>query len=58
MRNIKDALNLLKEIDPNTSLTYYSIKKMCDMEFFKVVKVGKMYLLNFDELLEYLHIDY
>lgn len=55
IRTIRDALAMLKEIDENTAVTYYFIKKLCDNGLISHVKAGgKKYLLNYDELLDYL----
>ena len=56
MRTINDAVLLIKQSDPNTAITYHSIRKLCDQNVFTVVKIGKKYLINFDELLNYLNI--
>jgi len=56
MRTINEAVILIKESDPDSAITYHSIRKLCDQNVFTVVKIGKKYLINFDELLNYLNI--
>lgn len=56
MRTINEAVILIKESDPDSAITYHSIRRLCDQNVFTVVKIGKKYLINFDELLNYLNI--
>jgi predicted transcriptional regulator len=55
MRSINDALKMIKEDDPNTAVTYYLIKNLCDKGTIKYIRSGKKYIINFDELCEYLN---
>lgn len=57
MRSIKDALALIKEVDPDTAITYHFLRRLCDTNAITVVKAGKKFLLNYDELLAYLNIE-
>lgn len=56
MRTINEAVILIKESDPDSAITYHSIRRLCDQNVFTVVKIGKKFLLNYDELLNYLNI--
>lgn len=57
MRTINDALALIKEADPDTAVTYHFLRRLCDTNEITVVKAGKKFLLNYDELLIYLNIE-
>lgn len=51
MRSIYDALNLIKSEDPNTALTYNSIKTLCLDGYVRYFCSGKKIILNYDDLL-------
>lgn len=57
MRTIRDSLELLKKVDPDTAVTYHFLRKLCDTNVITVVKTGKKFLLNYDELLAFLNIE-
>lgn len=57
MRTIREALKEVKELDPNSSVTYNFIKKLCEHEKVTVVRLNKKYLLNLDDLLKILHME-
>ncbi len=57
MRTIREALSLIKEMDAETAVTYNFILTLCKKGLISSVSVGKKILLNYDELLSYLHID-
>lgn len=54
MRTIKEAAAELREIDPNTAVTPYCIRRLVLEGAIPHVKTGNKRLINFDKLLEYL----
>lgn len=54
MRTIPKALIELKKNDPDTSITYSFLKKICEEEKIPCIKEGNRFILNFDTLLDYL----
>lgn len=54
MRTIREALAIVKGIDPETSVTYNFIKEACVNRKVTCVRLNKKYLLNLDELLTFL----
>ncbi len=56
MRTIRESLALLKEMDENTAITYNFIRCLCRNKSISSFTLGKKILLNYDELLAYLHI--
>ena len=57
MRSIYEALELIKQSDPNTALTYNSIKKICLEEKIKYFRTGKKIILNYDDLVKLIGIE-
>lgn len=55
MRTIPKAIKELKILDPNTSITYFFIKKLCDENKILYIMSGKRIILNFDSLIDYLN---
>lgn len=51
MRSIYEALDLIKENDPNTALTYNSIKQLCVDGKIRYFNSGKKVILNYDDLI-------
>ena len=56
MRTINDSLKLIKANDPNSAITYYFIKKLCEEKLITAIQVGRKWILNYDELLVYCNI--
>lgn len=54
MRSIYEALNMIKADDPETALTYNSIKSLCLNGYVRYFCSGKKIILNFDDLLSIL----
>jgi len=50
-------LELIKKVDPDTAVTYHFLRRLCDTDAITVVKAGKKFLINYDELLAYLNIE-
>lgn len=50
MRSIYEALELIKAADPNTALTYNSIRKLCLDDKIRYFRSGKKIILNYDDL--------
>lgn len=57
MRTIRESLELLKKVDPDTAVTYHFLRQLCETNSITVVKAGKKFLLNYDELLLLLNIE-
>ena len=57
IRTIRDAIELLKQADSQTAVTYHFIRKLCDSGCIKSIRAGKKILINYDELLDYLNLD-
>ncbi|MCH5164010.1 MAG: hypothetical protein J1F36_03250 [Clostridiales bacterium] len=57
MRSIYEALELIKQSDPNTALTYNSIKKLCLEDKVKYFRSGKKIILNYDDLVKVIGIE-
>ena len=51
MRTIYECLQLIKDTDVNSSLTYNAVRVLCDEGKVKFIKIGKKYLVNYDDLL-------
>ncbi len=54
VRTIKGALEELKAIDPNTSVTLYAIRKMVKQNRIPYIKTGNKILINMDNLIHYI----
>ena len=54
MRTIKECVKMLKEEDPNSAITYNTIRTLCLNNQVSFIKIGTRYLVNYDSLLEYL----
>lgn len=54
VRTIKGALEELKAIDPNTSVTLYAIRKMVKQNKIPYIKTGNKILINVDNLIHYI----
>ena len=48
---------MIKTLDPDSSVTYNFIKRLCETETITVLRLNKKYLLNLDELLKYLSME-
>ena len=57
MRTIRDALKTIKELDPDSAVTYNFIKQLCETDKITNVRLNKKYLLNIDELLKFLNME-
>lgn len=51
MRSIYEALDLIKQSDPNTALTYNNIKQLCLDNKIRYFTSGKKIILNYDDLI-------
>ena len=54
LRSITEAVKFLKEQDPDTSMTPYFIRCMIVDGKVPTIMAGKKYLVDIDQLLEYL----
>ena len=54
MRSIYEALDLIKNLDPQTALTYTSIKRLCLEGKIRYFRSGKKIILNYDDLINFL----
>ena len=53
-RTITGALSQLKKDDPNTCITYAIIRKLCDDGKIQFIKHGNRFIINYDNLINYL----
>jgi len=54
MRYPEQALELLKQEDPETQVTLNFIRSLLKRDAIPYVKIGRRHLLNYDALIEYL----
>ena len=54
MRTINECLNEIRSSDPNSSLTYNFLRRLCEAGAVKHIKHGKKYFVNMDDLFLYL----
>ena len=54
MRTVHEAAQELKQLDANTAVTEYHIRRLVLDGVLPRIKAGKKYLINLDSLLEYL----
>ena len=52
MRTIKECVKMLKAEDPNSAITYHTIKTLCLTNQVNYIKIGTRYLVNYDSLLD------
>lgn len=55
MRTIKECMEELKQIDPNTAIREYFIRDLVNSNAIPTVHAGRKILINFDGLLQYLN---
>lgn len=55
-RTIKECHQLIKTEDPNTAISEYFIRDMCQKKQVPYLKAGCKYLVNYDELIRILNI--
>ena len=53
MRTVHEAAEELKQLDANTAVTEYHIRRLVLDGVLPRIKAGKKYLINLDSLLEY-----
>lgn len=54
MRTISEAVDLLKETDPCSAMSYNAITNLCKTNQIKYIKIGRKFLINYDYLLSFL----
>lgn len=54
MRTIQEAAQELKQLDPNTAMSPYHIRRLCLDGVIPTVRAGKKILLDLDILIEYM----
>ena len=52
MRSIRQALEMIKEEDPNSCLTSYYIRDLCKKNKVRYIKSGTKIMLDYDDLLK------
>ena len=52
MRSVKETARILKEQDPNTELTEYTLRKLISEGTLPVIRTGTKFLINVDLLLD------
>lgn len=55
MRTIKECMEELRQIDPNTAIREYFIRDLVNSNVIPTVHAGRKILINFDGLLQYLN---
>lgn len=55
MRGIKEALEEIKALDPETALTYTALRRFVLTGKIPHIKAGRKYLINMDALTDYLY---
>ncbi len=55
MRTIKECMEELKQIDPNTAIREYFVRDLVNSNAIPTVRAGRKILINFDGLLQYLN---
>jgi hypothetical protein len=55
-RTIKESLAWIKARDPNTAISETFLRGLCKRKSVTSFSINKKILLNFDELIDYLHI--
>jgi len=55
MRGLKQAIEYLKNQDPETGLTLFALRRMVKMGEIACVHSGRKQIIDIDALLEYLH---
>ena len=54
MRTIPETYQEIKRLDENTSLTLNSIRLLCKQNKIRFIFIGRKYLVDLDNLIEYL----
>lgn len=54
MRTISEAVDLLKEADPSSAMSYNAVTNLCKTNQIKYIKIGRKFLINYDYLLSFL----
>lgn len=54
MRTIKEVMQELKKIDPNTAVREYYVRELVNTNKIAHLRAGRKILVNFDAFLEYL----
>ena len=57
MRTINESVNLIKETDPNSAITYNFIKQLVKGNRVRNFQSGNRTIINFDDLLELINGD-
>ena len=52
MRSVRETAKYFKDLDPDTEITEYTLRKMISEGTIQVVKTGGKFLINLDLLLE------
>lgn len=55
MRTIKETIEELKAIDPDTAIREYFVRDLVNSGAIPCVRAGRKILINFDRFLEYLN---
>lgn len=55
MRGIRQAIEELKQLDPNTALTERALRRLIITGELPSVRIGAKYLINMDVLISYLY---
>ena len=55
MRTIAKAYETIKEIDPNTDITPYMIRKLAEQELVSITRTGRKTLVDVDSIIAFLN---
>lgn len=54
IRTITETIQMLKQIDPDTSLSEFLVRKLANNYKIRSIKTGKKLLIDFDSLIAFL----
>lgn len=54
MRTVKQAVNEIKQLDPDTAVSFYQVRRLVLSGVLPTVSAGNKRLINLDTLIEYL----
>lgn len=54
MRSIYQAIDMIKNEDPDTQVTYHLVRKLCNEKKIRCFNSGNKIILNYDDLVEIL----
>ena len=55
MRKIREAMAEIKEMDPGSTLTWYTVRKLCKNKKIRNIEAGNKLLVDLDDLIDFLN---